>query len=123
MVKPVQLKNTATGEVIESETIREACRLSGLGYAAVHRALKGGLLKVAGGQWLARYKTDEPWPESIDDVITHIALIGYKEGTQEQKAFPSLRSAAVFLGVDRSQIKNCMRKGKPCKGWVLKAVC
>lgn len=115
--RPIQAIRISDRRVMETATIREMSRFTGMDHRYIRRHLVSPSLYSVDG-FAYRYKTDESWPATIEPLPSKsVCILATHSSTGEQIEFKSLRTAADHFKVDRSLIKVRIKKNTDHNGW------
>lgn len=115
--RPIQALKVDERKVMETKTIREMSKLTGMDHRYIRRYLISPKLYAVDG-YAYRYKTDESWPERIEPLPSKsVCILATQTDTGKEIEFKSLRAAADHFGVDRSVIKKRIEKKVEYQGW------
>lgn len=115
----IQAYNVQTGEVLETKTIMEMSKRTGVKDYAIRYCIRGKEVWTKGG-YAFRYKTDKPWDTSfIDrDEKPGKKVKALNLTSSEILTFDSIRQMARYFSFkDRYWLKNCIENGKEYNGW------
>lgn len=115
--RPIQALKVDERKVMETKTIREMSKLTGMDHRYIRRYLISPKLYAVDG-YAYRYKTDESWPERIEPLPSKsVCILATQTDTGKEIEFKSLRAAADHFDVDRSVIKKRIEKKIEYQGW------
>lgn len=110
--RPVEVLNMEDNSILEFATVNDAARHFGLNFSSA-KLLLYSEGKKAFRNLRIRKKSDEPWPQYIENKYKPIKIkVSFKSG-KDDVVYDSLKEAAKSLGVDRDMIKRCLRKQLP----------
>jgi hypothetical protein len=115
----IQAYNVQTGEVIETKTIMEMSKRTGIREYAIRYCIRGEETWTKSG-YAFRYKTDKPWNISFIDKDKEpgrkVKALNLISG--EVLTFDAIRQVARYFSFkDRSWLRNCIENGKEYNGW------
>jgi hypothetical protein len=109
--KPVECFNIRTGEIIEAKSIIEMSKIVNLKEHTIRTNLQKPENTTIKG-YAFRYKTDKAWDTNFIDVSQKFYSLKLTNiETNEETVFPSIRSAAKALRMDRSTVTNMYKYG------------
>jgi len=114
VVKPIQGINAATKEIVETDSIRDMARLTGVTFSSVRLALHRGEEYVMNG-YAFRYKTDAPWSKNLSESklkarpVRAISLVD--GGAVTYSSIKSLMASG--LGVKYNALIRAIKRNKP----------
>jgi hypothetical protein len=112
----IQALEVATGIVVEAESMRALSRKLGVTKTLIRTNLRLGPTREVKG-YAFRYKSDEPWPESITPSTYVPKCILAVHPEKVQLRFTSLRQAAKHFKIDRETIKLRLNTDRDHEGW------
>lgn len=120
--RPIQAIDVSSREVKETKTVIEMSKITGLDHRVILRFLKKKQMVSIEG-YAYRYKTEEPWPDTIEQTTSHATcIVATHSKSGDSIELKSLREAAARFNVDRSLIKVRLQKGTDYLGWIFKEV-
>ena len=124
-VSKVQVREVATGEVFEFESIRDASRKLGMSFCLVHSAVnKGDAFHNGGYQF--RFKTDREWnpkPRLIGKIRNIYRVFDTK--TKEERVYDSERKFAAAEGIPYPSLRFWKKEDRKTFGdieWTMEQV-
>lgn len=116
--KEAQAMKLESRKVIDGKSIIDLSRRIGVHRCNIQRLIDKN--KEFGG-YVFRFKSDQPWPETIDNTPSRPkCILATNRYTDEVLEFESLRKAATHFDADRSVFNKRLRDGTSFDGWTFK---
>jgi hypothetical protein len=110
-----QVRNEDTGEEFEETDRKVIQKVTGLSKSAVQKLITLNGSFVTKG-WRIRLKTNKPWPENFNSASNARKEIICTDLNGNEMRFPSLRSVANYLGLDKKTIHKIIKDGSMFRG-------